>query len=49
MTTPLAEKTRAEETRTILRDCNSLLENDHFVYISGHHGSGQDFLDAQKK
>jgi orotate phosphoribosyltransferase len=40
MTPSRDEKTRAEETRAILRDCNSLLENDHFVYISGHHGSG---------
>jgi orotate phosphoribosyltransferase len=30
----------ALETETILRDCNALLGNDHFVYISGHHGSG---------
>jgi orotate phosphoribosyltransferase len=31
---------RAEETRAILRDSNALLSGDHFVYISGDHGSG---------
>jgi orotate phosphoribosyltransferase len=30
----------ADETRRILRECNALLSDDHFVYISGHHGSG---------
>jgi orotate phosphoribosyltransferase len=30
----------AEETREILSDCQALLANDHFVYISGDHGSG---------
>src|ERR1700733_10262779 len=30
----------ADETRAILCDCNALLSDDHFVYISGHHGSG---------
>lgn len=31
---------RARETLQILLDCNAILENDHFVYVSGHHGSG---------
>jgi len=35
MTTPWAD-----ETRAILLDSNALLSDDHFVYISGHHGSG---------
>jgi orotate phosphoribosyltransferase len=30
----------AAETLAILRDSHALLENDHFVYISGDHGSG---------
>jgi len=30
----------AEETRAILTDSNALVSDDHFVYISGHHGSG---------
>jgi len=30
----------AEETRAILTESNALLSDDHFVYISGHHGSG---------
>lgn len=30
----------ADETRQILTDCGALLANDHFVYISGDHGSG---------
>lgn len=29
-----------EETRAILVGCNALLADDHFVYISGDHGSG---------
>lgn len=29
-----------DETRQILVDCRALLANDHFVYISGDHGSG---------
>jgi orotate phosphoribosyltransferase len=35
MTTPWAD-----ETRAILHESNALLSDDHFVYISGHHGSG---------
>jgi orotate phosphoribosyltransferase len=30
----------ADETRQILADCRALLTDDHFVYISGDHGSG---------
>jgi orotate phosphoribosyltransferase len=30
----------ADETLAILTVANALLENDHFVYISGDHGSG---------
>ncbi len=30
----------AEETSRILRDTEALIENDHFVYVSGDHGSG---------
>ena len=30
----------AEETRQILVACKALLADDHFVYISGDHGSG---------
>jgi orotate phosphoribosyltransferase len=30
----------AEETRAILQESNALLSDDHFVYVSGHHGSG---------
>ncbi|HEY2770171.1 MAG TPA: phosphoribosyltransferase family protein [Solirubrobacteraceae bacterium] len=30
----------ADEAETILRESGALLENDHFVYISGQHGSG---------
>jgi len=37
MDTPL---TPAEETLRILTRCHAILENDHFVYISGDHGSG---------
>ena len=31
---------RAEETQAILTSCHAILSNDHFVYISGQHGSG---------
>jgi orotate phosphoribosyltransferase len=31
---------RAEETRAILVESRAILTNDHFVYISGEHGSG---------
>ncbi len=30
----------ADETLQILTACNSILRDDHFVYISGDHGSG---------
>lgn len=30
----------ANETLRILKECDAILENDHFVYVSGHHGSG---------
>src|SRR5262245_17661955 len=30
----------AEETLGILTEAHAILENDHFVYISGDHGSG---------
>ncbi|MBA4105421.1 MAG: phosphoribosyltransferase [Pirellula sp.] len=30
----------AAETRQVLVDCQALLADDHFVYISGDHGSG---------
>jgi orotate phosphoribosyltransferase len=30
----------AEETLRILREAHAILENDHFVYVSGDHGSG---------
>jgi len=30
----------AAETLDILTEANAVLENDHFVYISGDHGSG---------
>jgi orotate phosphoribosyltransferase len=33
-------KRRADETQSILTACHAILENDHFVYISGDHGSG---------
>jgi orotate phosphoribosyltransferase len=33
-------RTPAIETRQILNECQALLDNDHFVYISGDHGSG---------
>jgi len=39
--TASAEESSAEaETRKMLVDCRALLANDHFVYISGDHGSG---------
>jgi len=34
------DQSPADETREILVACNALLANDHFVYISGDHGSG---------
>jgi len=37
---PDATPSPADETRQILVDCQALLANDHFVYISGDHGSG---------
>jgi orotate phosphoribosyltransferase len=37
---PDANLSPAEETRQILLACQALLANDHFVYISGDHGSG---------
>jgi orotate phosphoribosyltransferase len=30
----------AEEAMRILTEANAILENDHFVYVSGDHGSG---------
>src|SRR5262249_47551666 len=30
----------APQTLQILNDCRAILENDHFVYDSGQHGSG---------
>jgi orotate phosphoribosyltransferase len=36
----MAELSPAEETRAILSSCHAILENDHFVYCSGDHGSG---------
>jgi orotate phosphoribosyltransferase len=39
--TASAEETSAEAgTRKMLVDCRALLAHDHFVYISGDHGSG---------
>jgi orotate phosphoribosyltransferase len=34
------EHPAAAETRKMLVDCRALLSDDHFVYISGDHGSG---------
>lgn len=34
------KKDSAKETLKILKECRAILENDHFVYVSGHHGSG---------
>jgi orotate phosphoribosyltransferase len=31
---------RPQETLRLLQDAHAILENDHFVYISGDHGSG---------
>lgn len=31
---------RQAETRTIIESCGALIEDDHFVYVSGHHGNG---------
>lgn len=33
-------KRYAEDTRRILTESHAILENDHFVYVSGDHGSG---------
>lgn len=30
----------AKQTLINLKECHAILENDHFVYVSGHHGSG---------
>jgi len=30
----------AAKTEAILRGCNAILENDHFVSVNGHHGAG---------
>ena len=30
----------ANQTLMILKECRAIIENDHFVYVSGHHGSG---------
>jgi orotate phosphoribosyltransferase len=35
-----ADNPAAAETRAMLVDCRALLADDHFVYISGDHGSG---------
>ncbi len=41
MTTPHNDAiSPAAETRQVLVDCQALLADDHFVYISGDHGSG---------
>jgi orotate phosphoribosyltransferase len=37
---PANHPTPAEETRCTLAACRALLADDHFVYISGDHGSG---------
>lgn len=37
---PKATTPWADETRAILQESNALLSDGHFVYISGHHGSG---------
>lgn len=29
----------AKETLIILKECNAIIENDHFVFVSGDHGS----------
>src|SRR5262245_35181853 len=40
MTKPANKDASAAETRAMLVDCRALLSDDHFVYISGDHGSG---------
>ena len=40
MKMPQDEDAAAAETRAMLVDCRALLSDDHFVYISGDHGSG---------
>jgi orotate phosphoribosyltransferase len=40
MTVQTEESSAEAETRTMLVDCRALLADDHFVYISGDHGSG---------
>lgn len=40
MSTSHDEDLAASETRRMLVDCRALLSDDHFVYISGDHGSG---------
>jgi orotate phosphoribosyltransferase len=41
MTSTTSTRTEpSAETRQILIDCRAILENDHFVYITGEHGSG---------
>jgi orotate phosphoribosyltransferase len=37
---PMSDNSATAETRQILVDCHALLADDHFVYISGDHGSG---------
>ncbi|MBX9721484.1 MAG: hypothetical protein K2X81_08835, partial [Candidatus Obscuribacterales bacterium] len=36
----MSSQSRSDSARKILLDCKSVLENDHFVYITGHHGNG---------
>lgn len=40
MKSPGDNQPAADETRQMLIDCRALLADDHFVYISGDHGSG---------
>jgi orotate phosphoribosyltransferase len=40
MNEPHEEDAAAAETRAMLVECRALLADDHFVYISGDHGSG---------
>jgi orotate phosphoribosyltransferase len=40
MTAPTVESSAEAETRKMLFDCRALLADDHFIYISGDHGSG---------
>jgi orotate phosphoribosyltransferase len=40
MTASAEEPSAEAETRKMLVDCRALLADDHFVYISGDHGSG---------